>query len=295
MNSIYQKLVVYFLALNLFAIGAIGTYSYYKEKDALLLRTFDQLITVRQEKKNRITTFFRQRIRDMENIVLIPDVQKLFLNPSHKQSVPGLFPHLSLADIQEYLSNAGCYQKLLVLLHNNIALGMNVERNNRKCIIKEIYFNHTDNLGTLILARNIFDHSGLPAGTIVLEIKQEAINNVMYESGSNSGLGKTGEVYLIGKDGLMRSNSRFIKNSVFETRINTPGAKNALKGITGQGEFHDYRNIPVLSAYCPLNFSGIHWALLAEIDAKEAMVPIYSIRDNIIYLSLLRNHQNCRW
>jgi len=311
MNSIYQKLVVYFLALNLFAIGAIGTYSYYKEKDALLLRTFDQLITVRQEKKNRITTFFRQRIRDMENIVLIPDVQKLFLNPSHKQSVPGLFPHLSLADIQEYLSNAGCYQKLLVLLHNNIALGMNVESknkkfyvlpsnkkqsliklqkelgNNRKCIIKEIYFNHTDNLGTLILARNIFDHSGLPAGTIVLEIKQEAINNVMYESGSNSGLGKTGEVYLIGKDGLMRSNSRFIKNSVFETRINTPGAKNALKGITGQGEFHDYRNIPVLSAYCPLNFSGIHWALLAEIDAKEAMVPIYSIRDNIIYLSLL--------
>ena len=75
MNSIYRKLVVYFLLLNLFAIGSIGFYSYYKEKEALLSRTFDQLISLRIEKKNRITEFFTQRIRDMENVSNMPQLK----------------------------------------------------------------------------------------------------------------------------------------------------------------------------------------------------------------------------
>jgi signal transduction histidine kinase len=311
MSSIYRKLVVYFLVLNLFAIGSVGIYSYYKEKEALLSRTFDQLISVRQEKKNRIITFFRQRIKDMENIALMPDILNVFSTASGNRNATGLPALDSFSSLAGYLKNAGCYQKLMILpdTEDGLWAGLKSENgklmplrteekqalqkfqkvlgNGRQAVLKEIHFSGKDTRPALVIGRNIFDNTGHRKGVLVLEIKPEAVNAIMFENSHNNGLGKTGEVYLVGSDGLMRSNSRFLKNSAFKTSVETPGELRALKGITGEMQFRDYRNIPVLSAYSPLMFSGIRWAVLAEIDAKEAMIPIYSIRDNIIYLSLL--------
>jgi len=312
MSSIYRKLVVYFLALNLFAIGSVGIYSYYKEKEALLSRTFDQLISVRQEKKNRIVAFFRQRMKDMENIALMPDVLNVFsTNTGDKSKSEGTAALTSFIYLKGYLKNAGCYKRLIIMSDTADALWANLEKtngkfvplspeekqdlqkfrktlgNSRKAALKEIYFSGKDARPALVVGRNIFDKIGHRKGMLVLVIKPESVNTIMFENSHNNGLGKTGEVYLVGSDGLMRSNSRFLKNSVFKTRVETAGERSALKGTTGEMQFPDYRNIPVLSAYTPLTFSGVHWAVLAEIDAKEAMVPIYSIRDNIIYLSLL--------
>ncbi len=311
MSSIYRKLVVYFLVLNLFAIGSVGTYSYYKEKEALLSRIFDQLKSVRQEKKNRIITFFHQRTNDMENIALLPDALKLFpVISTHRKKVflPGITP---VPYLMNFLKNAGCYQRILILYDSASAYGKNLREKGRqfkllqpydkddllqiqrslgktkKTIIREIHFSKNKIFPVLIVARNIFGSNGQRRGTLFLEIKPEAVNAIMFENNSNNGLGKTGEVYLVGDDGLMRSSSRFLKNSVFKTKVKTPGVFEAAKGIMGYGQFKDYRNIPVLSAYGALNFSEIHWVVLAEIDTREAMIPIYSIRDNIIYLSLL--------
>ncbi|HDO06396.1 MAG TPA: HAMP domain-containing protein [Bacteroidetes bacterium] len=316
MSSIYRKLVVYFLLLNLFAIGSVGVYSYYKEKEALLSRTFDQLISVRMEKKTRIIGFFRQRISDMENISRLPQVRKImsevatsgkgFLSRKNKSPLDQYHKYLF-----DYLKDAGCYTRLLLLDDATRAYSLDLRspfekyqilqpaeikalqnfrlahENKKKAFVKEVVFNPERDHPVLLIGKNIFDKSGHFLEMLALEIRPAAINAIMFENNPDNPLSNTVEVYLVGNDDLMRSNSRFLKNSVFKTKVKTPGVFRALKGITGQAQFKDYRNIPVLSAYSPLNFSGIHWAILAEIDAKEAMIPIYSIRDNIIYLSLL--------
>ena len=306
MSSIYRKLVIYFLALNLLAIGAVGIYSYYKEKEALLSRTFDQLISVRQEKKNRILSFFKQRVNDMKNIARLPGVSEMLFYPTHLEHSPALLTYL-----KKYLNNAGCYNGLTIIPQQGKAYRFNLNREQRKpfflkpaetlhlknelqtfdtaraIFLTEVYFNKSKNYPVLLLGKNFFAPSGRKKGMLILAIRQAAVNNIMFVNNPNNGLGKTGEVYLVGSDGLMRSNSRFLKNSVFKTRVETLGARQALNGKSGEAQFPDYRNIPVLSAYSPLRFSDIRWAILAEIDTSEAMIPIYSIRDNIIYLSLL--------
>ena len=304
MNSIYRKLVIYFLALNLLAIGSVGVYSYYKEKEALLSRTFDQLISVRQEKKNRILVFFRQCVNDMKNSMLLPGTREIFhAAVSDRDNTSLMSPFLT-----EYLNNAGCYRRLIIIKDSTIAyseaLGEDKKpfsmddrktlhnlqdflSGNHKIIMKEINLSGANTRPALMVCRNVFDKTGKRLGTLMLEIKQEAVNTIMFQKNPNIGLGKTGEVYLVGSDRLMRSNSRFLKNAIFKTNVKTRGVRRAFKGETGHAELSDYRNISVLSAYSPLDFSAIHWAILAEIDTKEAMIPIYSIRDNIIYLSLL--------
>ncbi len=57
-KSIVKKLIVYFLLLNILTVIVIGSYSYFRAKDALMKRTFDQLTSIRIEKKFRIERFF---------------------------------------------------------------------------------------------------------------------------------------------------------------------------------------------------------------------------------------------
>ncbi len=308
MNSIYRKLVISFLALNRFAIGAVGIYSYYKEKEALLSRTFDQLISVRQEKKDRIITFFKQRLNDVENISLLPGIKTLCTPGNREKRVE----HSVLTDyLSAYLHRAGCYSRLVLLPGGEkraFVVSVDGKGDNQLQVSKvkaaflsfkeradtakgpiicEIYSGETDSRPFLLTGKNIYDSTGRKRGTLILEINPEAVNSIMFANNPNNGLGKTGEVYLVGSDSLMHSNSRFVKNATFKTKVETPGAIRALHGLTGEAQFRDYRHIPVLSAYSPLSFSGVRWAVLAEIDTREAMIPIYSIRDNIIYLSLL--------
>lgn len=53
----YCKLIVYFLLLSLFAIVSADVYSCYKEKEAVLSRTFGQLLAIRYLRISTIVWF----------------------------------------------------------------------------------------------------------------------------------------------------------------------------------------------------------------------------------------------
>jgi signal transduction histidine kinase len=109
----------------------------------------------------------------------------------------------------------------------------------------------------------------------------------MLNNDPNSGLGQTGETYLVGMDFKMRSSSRFIRNSILKTTVRTRPMLNAIHGEDGHTITRDYRFIPVLSSYSRVKIPGLTWFILAEIDQKEAMVPIYRMRNSILLLSTL--------
>lgn len=148
-------------------------------------------------------------------------------------------------------------------------------------------------------------------GILVLQLPGEAINEVMTDGGdwSNVGLGETGESYLVGDDGLMRSVSRFyiedkdaylammrdagLPESTIEAMertstvllqpVDTEAARRALDGETGTMFDTDYRGVKVLTSYEPFNLSGGDtWAVISQIDVAEAAMPIYSLQRTIL-------------
>jgi methyl-accepting chemotaxis protein len=142
----------------------------------------------------------------------------------------------------------------------------------------------------------------------------DAINDIM-TYGHNwleSGLGESGESYLVGPDKKSRTISRFLiedksaylnilralgvedkivkdieaKNTNIGLQsISTSGVKKALSGETGFDIFPDYRNIEVLSAYSPINIQGLQWVILTEIDEAEAFGAAHQIADDIFNIS----------
>ncbi len=117
-------------------------------------------------------------------------------------------------------------------------------------------------------------------GVALFQFPIDALNSIMAE---RSGLGDTGETYLVGADKLMRSDSYLDpKNHSVDASfrdtvkggVDTVALSRALSGETAEDVTIDYNGNPVLSAFAPINFNGLNWALLAEIDVAEAFSPV---------------------
>jgi methyl-accepting chemotaxis protein len=69
--------------------------------------------------------------------------------------------------------------------------------------------------------------------------------------------------------------------------VKSPGSLAALKGESGFSIFDDYRGIPVLSAYKPVDIIGHRWAILAEVDEDEAYAAATELHHYVIYLTMM--------
>ncbi len=116
---------------------------------------------------------------------------------------------------------------------------------------------------------------GVKTGVLVFQMPIGRINAVM---AVYSGLGESGETYLVGADYLMRSDSRFSEEStILKREVATDASRRALGGESGFGVVADYRGVDVLSVYQPIEFQGVRWAILAEIDEEEVQSPIVGL------------------
>lgn len=128
---------------------------------------------------------------------------------------------------------------------------------------------------------------------VALQLSLKAINNIMQQ---REGMGETGESYLIGQDNLMRSDSfldpkhHTVMASFADPSkgsVTSDAAKAALAGETGSDIVIDYNGNPVLSAYTPIEFGGVTWALLAEINEAEAFSAIGQLKWLMLIIGLV--------
>jgi methyl-accepting chemotaxis protein len=119
---------------------------------------------------------------------------------------------------------------------------------------------------------------------VALQLSLKSINAIMQE---REGMGATGETYLVGPDKLMRSDSFIDKahHSVKASfanpskgKVDTEASRAALAGKTGAGIITDYDGSRVLSAYAPVKFGNVVWALIAEIKEGEAFAAVKTIQ-----------------
>ena len=128
----------------------------------------------------------------------------------------------------------------------------------------------------------LLDAQGKLAGVFAVQINIADINEVMQE---HTGLGKTGETYLVGKDKLMRSDSRFFEEStILKREVRTASADAAFQGETGCRVADDYRGVATWSCSSKLDIAGLDWALLAEMDIDEAIAPAEELKSHLVTL-----------
>lgn len=136
------------------------------------------------------------------------------------------------------------------------------------------------------IASPIFSQ-GKKVGIAMFQMPLDKITEVMSD---RSGLGETGETYLVGPDGLMRSDSfRQSKTHTVSASFANPKAgsvmtsavEKALQGKFGYELITSYHGKHVLSAYAPVEVVGIRWGLIAEVESEEAFLGVSEIEAEV--------------
>ena len=135
----------------------------------------------------------------------------------------------------------------------------------------------------------LMDEKGKVIAVIALQIDPSRIDTIMQEK---TGMGESGESYLVGDDYLMRSSSRFESTStVLVKKVETTATRNAINGQSGHEIIKDYRGVRVLSNYYPMQLGqelgcDFEWVIVAEIDESEAFAPINQLLQKTILSAL---------
>ncbi len=130
-------------------------------------------------------------------------------------------------------------------------------------------FGRTDGSPAAFAGSAIVDKDGEAVGVFAVRMSPAAINDMLR---TTAGMGETGQTYIVGNDRLMRSQSRFIKEStLLKTVVETESVGEGLGGFSGSRTGPDYRGVRVLSVFSGLDFGGPPWVLIAEMDEAEVL------------------------
>lgn len=149
-------------------------------------------------------------------------------------------------------------------------------------------------------------------GVLVYEISGDAVNTVLTGSpnpGEFVGLGQTGESYVVGSDGLLRSDSRLLFTDPEDFRRRAIAAANrtevvdriirtktdalllqdnseptalARRGESGTVQATGYLGQDALITYAPAKIEGLDWSIITKIGSDEALAPVDQFARNLL-------------
>ncbi len=140
------------------------------------------------------------------------------------------------------------------------------------------------------MAAPVYSYTGEILGVAALRLPLNAINDIITQ---RTGMGETGESYLVGQDRLVRFHSRVTEGNQTEAgalsetgRCDTSIVAAALNGEVGAAVAMGQRGEACVTAYAPLETEGVSWALVSEISTAEAFAPVRGLRMAVLLLGI---------
>ncbi|SDL71066.1 methyl-accepting chemotaxis protein [Halarsenatibacter silvermanii] len=308
--SFSVKLIAIFLLISLIPLAVVAYLSLRNATEGLEDSAFDQLEAIQEIKVVEIEDFFNERLADVR---VLADS----MNP--RQSIEDLGAWFDLEGLDgdnyldhrerfddyfaNYIQQYGYYDLFLIQPDGDIVYTVEEENDVGTNLIDgrysdsnlaEAFEQGQDDVAmvdyemyaasdepAMFVAAPIEDDDEL-LGVLALQVDDEAINDIM---AVEEGMGETGEVYLVGEDRLMRSDSRFEAGTLLQREVDTTAVREAMQGVEDQQIIEDYRGINVLSSYERLELPGFTWAVIAEIDEAEAFAVADNMRNTVFWIA----------
>jgi len=276
--NLRAKLVFIFLILALVPLVTIGWFSLKITEELIVSMVVRQLQNVAVDKVALLEHWLNERQADLSVIAGTSLLQSL--NPEL------MVPYLDLIR-----HNYGVYKELAVISAagdvvcssregfaplNTIENPVYQVRNS--LYVSDITYAPEEKESTFHIAAPIFNDSETLAGTVYGRV---GTNKIVFFI-LNVSLGKTGECYLVDKDGRFLAHkdpSRILKENISQTG----SFRNIFQKRDSKKAYLDYRGIEVLGT--SLNVQGKDWYIVVEQDRDEAFHSVKNLK-YIVFLTI---------
>ena len=302
--SIDKKLIFLVMIVSIVTISASAYLSFTSATEVLQERMEERLLSESTLRGNSVLSFIHTRIKETQVISTDPMIRNLVTELNGIPYDPATYYSTIQEKRRDFLTQIQAFQELV---------GFSIGFEDVKIIGKEgrIFFSlvrlkTTDNFSEdpkflrglqepfavfeaaenggskLIIGVPIYgqEKSAKPIGVIIATMRTDEFNDILLH---RSGLGETGEAYLVNQDHLMITESRFIENAPFNQIVDTLPVRECFEnGKQVSGIYQDYRGDSVFGfSYC---VRDLGFVLLAEFDKDETLQPV-SVLQNRIFLT----------
>ncbi|KAF6245914.1 adenylate/guanylate cyclase domain-containing protein [Nitrosopumilus sp. b2] len=295
-----KKLILLVMIVSVIGLTITGFFSFNYADQILKQRTGDQLFGESTVRGETLRLLFESRIEQNQILANDPMIQFLITEMNN-------VPEIQLKAVKEekrrdFLIQVQAFQKLIgfsigfedvKIIGKNGSIFFSLSGISNQDYSQDEYFQRglkesfvdfepSESGKKMIVVSPVYVSDSKigdePIGVIISRMRTSAIDNILL---NRSGLGETGEVYIVNDDFVMLSESRFFENAVFQQRVDTLAVQKCFnQGEENLGFYPDYRGIPIYgSSYCAKDLGIV---LLAEIDEGEVEKPIEILQDRIM-------------
>lgn len=297
-KSLMARLVGYYLFLALPTVILVGVIVYFRAIDNLKQSIFRRLEAVAVLKEDNLNLWIDEQRRNLTFIAWLPEIQTQVgiltsttsADPDYQEAYAVLTRYLSYV-----VSSVSDAEELFILdMDGRIILstyeaheGLSRQelpyfQTGRFNTTVQPFYTDSDTGRTMItVATPIFDASKRRVGVLAGHLNLERVNRIVLE---RSGLGESGETYLVNPNNIFVSAPLFLSPDQTQNAVHSLGIDTALKKQEGEDLYTNYQGIPSIGVYMWLENQQV--ALLAEMSQAEAFAPARSLAWIITIISL---------
>jgi class 3 adenylate cyclase len=303
--NLSKKFIFLVMIVSVVALSITGFLSFYYADQIIIKRVGDQLFGESTVRGDTLRLIFESRIE--QNNILTNDPMIQLLVSEMNQIPKDELKESRDSNRKDFLVQIQAFQELIgfsigfedtKIIGNDGKIFFSLSSNTNDDFVENKFFQRglkesfiefeSAKIGKkIVVVSPIFaDDSKIddePIGVIISRMRTSSIDNVLV---NRSGLGESGEVYIVNNQLMMLSESRFIEDVVFKQKVDTLAVQKCFNEGEGfLGFYENYRNIPIYgSSYC-VDDLGI--VLLVEIDQVEVEKPIDILQNRIFQTGIV--------
>jgi len=298
-RNLTARLVCSFLILSLLIVSLVGIIAYFQATESLTRSVDDRLDAVATLKEDVLNNWVDDQTQNVVMIAGIPGIRRqsgiLFSSPAGSVERKQAYAELS-GFLPQVVSRTTYTDEIFIINQNgtitvssdsthegqSVATDPYFQEGRSTTVATLLYSSTPDKKPYILIATPLFDPHGKRTGVLASRLSLAHIDRIILE---RSGLGTTGETYLVDQSHRIVSQTPLMVNGTSSCFVQSEGINAALHGNDGSGFYRNYAGVPVVGVWRWVDNRNM--ALLAEMSQEEALAPARELALTILYAGII--------
>jgi PAS domain S-box-containing protein len=297
-KSLLARIVVYFFLLSSLIVFLLTAFSYFFFITGTEKRAMEQMTGLATIKANMLNSWVAERERDTVILAQLSDVVGAAKELSSVDALRSRYDAAYIGLHDFFIAQAANLPQLMeisilsaeggrILFSTRSSLEGQYRvldaffiEGKKGTYIENVYPSPITLQPTLTISTPIRERDGRTVAVLAANLDLETMDTIIRD---RTGLGKTGQAYLVDHYNVFVSSERFGSES-YPRGVHSVGIDAAVTGKNGSGMYRDYAGMPVIGVYRWVSERDL--ALLVEIHQEEVFAPAQTQTIILVILGL---------